>query len=580
MNKHFGLLMAILVGVMGLSLPGRVTSQSDRPFSEGRPSVGQPFDLLGGPTVRISVRSDGGEADRSSFRPGLSSDSRYVVFESFAENLVSNDTNGATDIFVRDQQNGTTTRVSLATGGGQAISSSSSPSISGDGRYVVFHSSAFNLVSGDTNNVSDIFIHDRQTGETRRVSQRSNGTQGNDVSYNPVIAEQGEYVVFWSYASTLVDNDTNGRADVFIWERATGNISRLSTDSNDNQANGDSQYPTISGGGRFVAFESVASNLVTGDSGLYRDIFLKDRQTGETKRISVRGNGQEGQGDSYRAVISGNNQHIAFISFASNLIDGDTNLYPDVFVYERLNNLTYRESVSSNGTQLNAFTQEMDPALSYDGRYLVFSSVATNLVSNDNNDSSDIFLRDRNSDSTVLASISSSGAQGNEETIHGAINYDGRYVAFASVADNLVDNDTNEKRDIFVHDTTQSPPPPPPAAMTINYVTGAAGSYFNLLGTNFPANQTASVKVNNVQMSGATVTVDSNGSFGFTLFTLGADNGVYLVQVTVQSTTRYAHFSLISTAAVRPREGSYLLMTIPAGIALDLPVYLPLVAEP
>lgn len=580
MNKYVGLLMAMLIGVMVLSGPGRATSQNELPFAEGRPAVGQPFVLLGGPTVRVSLRSDGGEADRSSFRPGMSSDGRYVVFESFAENLVSNDTNDATDIFVRDQQNGTTTRVSVATGGGQAISSSTSPSISGDGRYVVFHSSAVNLVSGDTNNVSDIFIHDRQTGETRRVSQRSNGTQGNDVSYNPVIAEQGEYVVFWSYASTLVDNDTNGKADVFIWERATGNLSRVSTDTNNNQANGDSQYPTISGGGRFVAFESVASNLVTGDSGLYRDIFLKDRQTGETKRISVRGNGEEGEGDSYRAVISGNNQHIAYTSFASNLIDGDTNLYPDVFVYERLNNLTYRESVSSNGAQLNAFTQEMDPALSYDGRYLVFSSVATNLVSNDSNNSSDIFLRDRSSDTTVFASVSSAGSQGNAESIHGAINYDGQYVAFASEANNLVANDTNEKRDIFVHDTTQSPPPPPPAAMTINYGTGAVGSYFNLIGTNFPANQTASVKVNNVQMSGATVAVDSSGNFGFTLFTLGADNGVYLVQVTVQSTIRYAQFNLMPTAAVRPREGGYVVMTVPAGISLDLPVYLPLAAEP
>ena len=166
--------------------------------------------------TRDSVASDGTEGNDGSYRPSLSSDGRYVAFHSSTSNLVAGDTNGVADIFVHDRRMGKTSRVSTASDGTEGNNNSYDPSISSDGRYVAFYSYAANLVAGDTNGVADIFVHDRLTGETARVSTASDGTEGNNDSYDPSISSDGRYVAFESWATNLVAGDTNGRRDIFV----------------------------------------------------------------------------------------------------------------------------------------------------------------------------------------------------------------------------------------------------------------------------------------------------------------------------------------------------------------------------
>ena len=290
-----------------------------------------------GDTTRVSVDSNGAQANGISGVPAISADGRYVAFESDATNLVSGDTNNFNDIFVHDRQTGQTTRVSIASDGTQATGGSSfSPAISADGRYVAFASYAANLVSGDTNNFIDIFVHDRQTGQTTRVSVDSNGaeaTEGFLGSIAPAISADGRYVAFASDATNLVSGDTNGSSDIFIHDRQTGQTTRVSIASDGTQATGGSSFSSaISSDGRYVAFESNADNLVGGDTNLAPDIFVHDRQTGQTTRVSVDSNGTQANGASYSPAISADGRYVAFESLATNLVSGDTNGSSDIFV--------------------------------------------------------------------------------------------------------------------------------------------------------------------------------------------------------------------------------------------------------
>ena len=192
----------------------------------------------GGDTTRVSVASDGAQGNRYSYDPSISADGRYVAFYSYASNLVSGDTNGVYDVFVHDRQSGQTTRVSVASDGAQGNNGSYyDPSISADGRYVAFDSSASNLVSGDTNGARDVFVHDRQGGGTTRVSVASDGAQGGTGSWNPSISADGRYVAFYSGASNLVSGDTNGTDDVFVHDGQTGQTTRISVASDGSQGN-------------------------------------------------------------------------------------------------------------------------------------------------------------------------------------------------------------------------------------------------------------------------------------------------------------------------------------------------------
>jgi len=362
--------------------------------------------LSTGTTTRVSVASDGGQGNGSSFSSSISADERYVAFQSQASNLVGGDTNGAYDVFVHDRQTAQTTRASLASDGGQGNDDSGGTSISADGRYVAFYSNASNLVPDDTNGTYDVFVHDQQTGETTRISVASNGGQGNSSSYWPSISDDGCSVVFNSWASNLVDGDTNNFCDadydgqyddncldVFVHDRQTGKTTRVSVASNGSQSNDTSYQPSISADGCYVAFESSASNLVSGDTNGTTDVFVHNRQTGETTLVSISSDGGQGNGGSYLPSISADGRYVAFYSVTSNLVGGDTNGWADIFVHDRQTGETTRVSVASDGTQGNEGSYS--PFISASGRYVAFGSGASNLIGSDTNNKIDIFVHDR-----------------------------------------------------------------------------------------------------------------------------------------------------------------------------------------
>jgi hypothetical protein len=257
-------------------------------------------------TRRVSQTSGGAEVHGTSADPAISGNGRYVAFTSTAPDLVGNDTNRANDIFVADLTTRVVSRVSVRTDGGQANGGSFHAAISGDGRYVAFASDATNLVSSDSNGVRDVFVRDRQTGTTTRVSVHSNGGQAiGGKSEDPSIAMRGDgYVVaFTSYATTLVGNDTNGVSDVYVQTsqpRRTKRASVSSGSSGSVQGNGDSSSSATSGadittGSQYVAFRSSATNLVADDSNNEDDVFRYNIITGDTVRWSVATGGGEGR---------------------------------------------------------------------------------------------------------------------------------------------------------------------------------------------------------------------------------------------------------------------------------------------
>ena len=408
-----------------------------------------------GATVRVSVSSSGTEGNSWSDYSAISPDGRYVAFVSDASNLVTGDTNGKLDVFVRDTVANVTVRASVASNGSQGNDHSFSPSIAADGRYVAFASDAGNLVPGDTNGKSDVFVHDLSMGVTFRVSVYGgpDEMQAHGNSSSPSISADGRYIAFDSDASDLVSGDTNGKRDVFVYDRSVRALTRVSVASDGTQGNDLSLSPSISADGRYVAFQSSASNLVSGDTNEQEDIFVRDTVANTTTRVSTGGwlgTYTQGNDDSWSPAISADGQYVAFLSDASNLTLFDTNGQTDIFVRDLVAGTTILGSAASDGRQGN--TRAYAPAISADGRYVAFESDATNLVVGDTNGGPDVFVRDLVTGVTTRVSMTSDGAQGNAGSVSPAISADGRYVAFVSTATNLVAGDTNGKSDIFVHD--------------------------------------------------------------------------------------------------------------------------------
>jgi Domain of unknown function (DUF4347)/Cadherin-like/WD40-like Beta Propeller Repeat len=327
---------------------------------------------------------------------------------------------------------------------------SDNASISSDGRYVVFESTATNLVVGDTNGVSDIFVYDRQTLSTKRISVNSTGIEGNGASNLASIAADGRYIAFASMATNLVTGDTNARKDIFVHDQVLGTTTRISVSSSGVQAASGVLYSSgISDNGRYVVFESQTTNWGSGAS-IYNDIYVHDRQTSTTSKLVLLGVGTH---DSYvnNSRISNDGRYVVFNSFATNLVSGDTNGILDVFVHDRQTGITTRVSTSTSGGQAIGGASQ-NGAISSDGRYISFDSLANNLVANDTNNKGDIFVHDLQSGTTTRVSVGAGGIQGNDTSYNSSISADGRYVAFASAADNLISGDTNNQIDLFVYD--------------------------------------------------------------------------------------------------------------------------------
>lgn len=410
---------------------------------------------------RVSVASDGTEADGPSSFPSISADGRYVAYESYAGNLGPGDPDfGNTNIFLFDRETGTAAR--LTTGEGF----SHLPSISADGRYVAFFTETPMIRNGHFDPVVDSFVFDRQTDTATLVPVESSDIEQNAYDADPSISADGRYVAYYSYSQTLVPGDTNGSSDIFVLDRQTDTTERVSVASDGTESNFDSNNAAISADGRFVTYQSAATSLVPGDTNGAWDVFVFDRQTDTNQRVSVASDGAEANGSSSVGSISADGRFVTFTSDASNLVAGDTNGASDVFVFDRQTSTTTRVSVAGDGTEANGPSGDVSDygpnasiSISADGRFVAYRSDASNLVSGDANGVSDVFVFDRQASTTTRVSVAGDGTEANGPSAgvseYGptggvSISADGRFVSFHSDASNLVAGDTNGLTDVFV----------------------------------------------------------------------------------------------------------------------------------
>jgi Tol biopolymer transport system component len=396
--------------------------------------------------------------------PSLSADGRFVSF-----------TRGdgvRIDVFVHDRTSGTTELVSLNGAGEQGNSYSVESQLSADGRFVAFYSFASNLVPGDTNDRGDVFVRDRTAGTTERVSLRASGLESAEASYTPAISADGRFVVFVS-GGRLVAADKSSMADVYLRDRSTGKIERVSVGAGGVDPNGPSDTPSVSADGRFVAFGSAASNLVLGDTNSAHDVFVRDRALGTTERISMRPDGAEAAGASADPRLSADGRFVAFASLDASLAPGDTNGAWDVFLRDRQTGTTVRASGDTLGLDMSGV--DFAPAISADGSSVAF--VARSAAFPDPW-RRQVFVYDRLTGGTELASAGKTGEPGDNDSQHPAITGDGGVVAFWSAAWNLVDG---MHGGVFVRDRVDRQPPtltvPAPLLMQGAGAAGAGVSY-------------------------------------------------------------------------------------------------------
>jgi Tol biopolymer transport system component len=329
---------------------------------------------------------------------------------------------------------GTTTRVSSSSTGVAGNAVSEAPWVTADGRYVGFSSSADNLVPNQTNFTEDAFVRDRLTGTTERVSVATDGTQAQYPSQRPRISADGRYVVFDSFAPNLVPGDTNGLTDVFLRDRTTRTTTRISVSATGQQSNGSSYWASITPDGRYVAYTSDATDLVPGATTGYANVYLLDRQTGSLKVVSQSAAGALGDGNSQTPVISANGQYVAFESQAANLVPGDTDNAMDVFVKDMTTGAVQLVSVTNSGRQFGgggSTGDGVDMGMSADGRYVTFVGQATNA-------NAQLYIRDRLLKTTKLISVGADGKPGDHATYEGSLSPNGRYVAFTTGSTNIV----------------------------------------------------------------------------------------------------------------------------------------------
>jgi hypothetical protein len=403
-------------------------------------------------TERASVGSFG-EANEGSAAAAISADGRFVAFASAASNLVSGDTNNWTDIFVRDLQTGITERVSVDSNGIEGRFASFAPLISADGRFVTFDSSSPNLVPGDTNWKYDVFVHDRLMHTTERVSVSSNGDEADFNCKQTSISADGRYVTFYSRSRTLVIGPSGGTEHIFLHDRKTHVTELITVDPMGDPAGGPAYSSVISPDGRYVAFQSWGKNLIPNDNNFTSDVFVRDRMLGITEIVSLSSSGSPGDfASGGRPAISADGRFVAFQSEATILVPGDNNGQRDIFIHDRELHTTERVSLDSLGSEVNGGSS--GPYLSADARYVTFQSLASNLVAGDSNLVYDIFVRDRLTGTTQRVSLDSNGIEGNDGSTNPSISANGQFVAFDSNASNLVSGDTNGFSDVFVRDRT------------------------------------------------------------------------------------------------------------------------------
>jgi Tol biopolymer transport system component len=347
-------------------------------------------DRTEGTTVRVSVSSSGETANGGSRLGAISGNGRWVVFSSTATNLVPRDTNGVEDVFVRDVVAGVTVRASVSSTGAQANGPSTEPVISADGHVVAFTSEATNLVSNDTNGRTDVFVRHLGTLTTSRASLSTSGGQLKALSHNPAISGDGSYVAFASYA--VVDPaDTDGWQDVFVCHRPTGECELVSrTTSGATTQDNASALPVISADGGTIAFTSWATDMGATDDNDEADAFVWSRATGTVSLITKEPDGSTPDGETRPDGVSGDGEMVVFISDAAGFVTGDTNGDWDAFVLDRATGKVRRVSVRENGGQASRPTYVS--RISGDGRFAAVSTAAK-LTASDTDSVPDVFLR-------------------------------------------------------------------------------------------------------------------------------------------------------------------------------------------
>jgi hypothetical protein len=434
-------------------------------FTGAGPALGA---AAGHSIVRVSVSTHGAQADGNSFPTAITPDGRYVLFGSTAGNLVAGDAADSAGLFLRDTRTGVTRLVPVGYRGARPNADLDTAGISADGRYVVFDSSASNLVAHDTNDKSDVFLYDRKRHVTKRISVGLSGKPSSGGGMTPSISANGQRIAFASRATDLVRKDTNSSVDVFVWNKATGKIIRVSVGPKGVQSaprppgppppygqTRDSTDPIISGNGRSVTFSSEAVNLVANDvNANVSDIFVHDLDTHVTSLVSVNSQGQQATGG-YRFVgsyqptsISADGQVITFASQSNDLVKDTRTHISDEYVRNRRTGVTQLVEKTLDGSPSAGGAEQS--AVSPDGRFVAFASFDSNIVRGDTAGNEDVFLRDLKTNVTRRISVGRKGAEANGESFGAMLSSKAAVVGFDSLATNLVRGDTNGAYDVFL----------------------------------------------------------------------------------------------------------------------------------
>jgi VCBS repeat-containing protein len=450
-TDHFSLLFTDGLAISNpVNLVIAVIGANDAPALIGGPNSALPI-------VEVSTDAAGGPADHVSGSATFSPDSEKVLFHSVATNLVAGDTNSGTDVFLKDLDSGSITRVSTDAGGGQANGSSSGAVFSPDGAKIAFRSDASNLVAGDTNGKPDIFVKDLGTGVVTRVSTSAAGGEADLLAAYVIGFPTSGTVAFYSHATNLVPGDTNGLPDIFIKDLATGAITRVN-----NGGGGQVTYlvetPVFSADGSKIAFQSASANVVPGDTNGVPDIFVKDLITGSITRVSTDSGGAQANHLSETPVFSPDGSKVAFSSVASNLVAGDTIATDDIFIKDLVTGAIVRVSTNESGVAANG--SSFDPAFSPDGGRIAFYSYANNLVPGDTNNRPDVFVKDLATGAIVRVNTSEFGVQADSLSLstNPVFSPDGLRIVFESSAENLAPSGYPiGLTDIFVKELTGVP---------------------------------------------------------------------------------------------------------------------------
>jgi Tol biopolymer transport system component len=405
------------------------------------------------PLTRVNVSTGGAEAGAATRSGvGISGNGRYVVFASYADNLVLNrfpgPPPGVADIFIRDMTSGRTELVSLDSSGAPSAADSDTPTVSDDGDLIAFTTTA-GLSPADTNGVSDVYLRTRSAGTTTLLSRDAAGAVGDAASSQPMISANGSLVVFASDATNLVAADTNGRRDIFVAEVATGSIDRVNIGWLGAEADEDSAEPAVSSDGRYVVFSSEATNLVPADTNGDDDVFLVDRDAGAIERVSVYNTNmfrpEEFDGPSGSPSVTSDGRYVVFETLADVTVSRDTNATWDVVRRDRLQGQVMLMSDDRNGRR-TANGASRHPRISADGVVVTFESAAEDLDWESGNGYVDVFVWRGGSPVSMRWGF----IDGNGASHRPAIDGTGSRIAFTSAADNLVSDDCNGVVDVLV----------------------------------------------------------------------------------------------------------------------------------